>query len=142
LTAADINTLTLAVRSGSTEERFDVNNDRSINGDDRKTWVENIRKSYFGDSNLDGEFSSADFVFIFQAGQYEDNIPGNSLWESGDWDGDGDFSTTDFVLAFQAAGYESGPRPAAAVPEPTAAGLLLALSGMVFLVRRPAQWRT
>ncbi|MCA9212096.1 MAG: tandem-95 repeat protein [Planctomycetales bacterium] len=58
-----------------------------------------------GDSNGDGIFNSSDFVLVFQAGEYEDNIEGNSTFEEGDWDGDGDFTTNDFVFAFQFGQY-------------------------------------
>ena len=47
-----------------------------------------------------------DFVQVFQAGEYEDDIPGNSTWEEGDWDGNGDFDSADFVMAFQTGLYE------------------------------------
>lgn len=123
--AADIDALSVAVRESSTDEKFDVNSDGAIDEMDRKAWVEQIQRTYFGDSNLDNEFGSQDFVFVFQANQYEDDIPGNSTWSTGDWNGDGDFTTTDFVAAFQAGGYEKGPRPAALVPEPSANTILL-----------------
>jgi hypothetical protein len=60
-----------------------------------------------GDSNGDGRFDSSDLVQVFQRGQYEDNILGNSTWEDGDWDGDGDFTTSDLVFAFTAGTYQS-----------------------------------
>ncbi|MCA9198262.1 MAG: hypothetical protein KDA87_12020 [Planctomycetales bacterium] len=68
-----------------------------------------------GDSNLDREFNSADFVTVFQAAKYENNIVGDSTWEEGDWNGDGDFDSSDLVLAFQGAFYEQGPLLAAPV---------------------------
>ncbi|MCA9199734.1 MAG: hypothetical protein KDA87_19475, partial [Planctomycetales bacterium] len=71
-----------------------------------------------GDANLDGVFDSSDLVRIFQEGQYEDGIVGNSNWRSGDWNGDGEFNTSDLVTAFQLGWYERGPRrPAAAVQD-------------------------
>ncbi len=62
----------------------------------------------YGDANLDGQFNSADCVYIMQLGQYEDGVPFNSHWGSGDWNGDGEFSTSDFVVAFQQGMYEGG----------------------------------
>jgi hypothetical protein len=56
-----------------------------------------------------------DFL-VFGAGEYEDDIPGNSTWPTGDWNADGDFTSSDLVFAFQDGGYEQGPR-AAVVPE-------------------------
>lgn len=129
LDAADINDLSEQVRNASTNLDYDVNMDGAVNGADRTYWVDVLKGTYLGDSNLDGEFSSADFVLVFQAGQYEDATPGNSVWETGDWNGDGDFGSSDFVVAFQAGGFEQGPRAAvAAVPEPSTACLMLICS--------------
>ncbi|MFC1757738.1 dockerin type I repeat-containing protein [Planctomycetota bacterium] len=68
----------------------------------------------FGDANLDGAFNSTDFVTVFSAGEYEDDIVGNSTWSEGDWNGDGDFDSGDLVAAFSAGSYESSTRDAAA----------------------------
>lgn len=65
-------------------------------------WHESV---VIGDSNRDGTFDSSDLVLIFAAGEYEDGIESNSVWETGDWNGDGDFDTTDLVFAFQSGGY-------------------------------------
>ena len=59
-----------------------------------------------GDANGDGLFNSADMVQVFQAGEYEDNIPDNSTFTEGDWNGDGDFTSSDMVMAFQTGLYE------------------------------------
>jgi hypothetical protein len=137
LDAADIDTLSAAVRAGSADTKFDLNGDGMVSAADRSTWVNDLRKTYFGDSNLDGEFGSSDFVFVFTAGQYEDATNGNSTWATGDWDGNGDFTSSDFVTAFQAGGYEQGPRGAvASVPEP--GSMLLLLVGVLAVV---ARWR-
>lgn len=137
---ADINDLTGAIASGDTSSNYDVNGDGSVNGADRGYLVEDLLMTYFGDSNLDGEFNSADFVAVFTFGQYEDGIAGNSSWESGDWNGDGEFDSSDFVTAFTAGGYELGPRAAvSAVPEPATATLLaLGLLGFAGTRRRRA----
>lgn len=58
-----------------------------------------------GDSNGDGVFDSSDLVAVFAAGEYEDEVAGNSTFEEGDWNGDGDFTSRDLVLAFQAGTY-------------------------------------
>ena len=62
-------------------------------------WYENRP---IGDVNGDGRFSSEDLVKIFQAGEFEDGINGNSIFDEGDWNGDGEFDSADLVLAFQA----------------------------------------
>ena len=120
LDALDIDALTEAVLSGGDDTKFDLDNDGRITDDDRFVWVEDLKGTYFGDSNLDGEFSSTDFVVVFTAREYEDSIEKNSTWATGDWNGDGEFNSTDFVRAFTTGGYEQGPRPAVqTVPEPS-----------------------
>lgn len=135
LTAVDIDLLNEEIRAGTNLAEFDVTGDGSVNDADRSFWVETLKNTYFGDSNLDGLFDSADFVAVFTRGEYEDTTPFNSTWEDGDWNGDGDFNSTDFVAAFTGGGYEQGPRAAtSAVPEPN--GALLALTALLGLVAR------
>lgn len=124
LDLADVETLSNAVVAGNGPAELDLDGNGSIEFEDLRIWVEDLRRTYFGDSNLDGEFSSRDFVTVFTAQEYEDAIDGNSTWSEGDWNADGDFNTRDFVAAFTGGGYEKGPRPAA-VPEPSAIMLLL-----------------
>lgn len=81
-----------------------------------------------GDSNHDGKFDSGDLVQVFQAGEYEDTIVGNSTWEEGDWNLDKDFNSTDLVAAFTAGTYANR---AVDVPEPSTLAILLsALVGL------------
>ena len=63
--------------------------------------------SIIGDSNRDGRFDRKDLILVLQAGEYEDDIRGNSTWADGDWSGDGEFTTADLVLALQSARFES-----------------------------------
>ena len=58
-----------------------------------------------GDANLDGVFDSSDLVQMFQAGEYENDVAGDSVWADGDFNGDGEFDSSDLVLAFQAGTY-------------------------------------
>jgi hypothetical protein len=141
LDAQDIDLLSQAVRSASDELFFDLSGDGIVNPDDRAMWVTQLRHSYFGDSNLDGTFDSQDLVDVLAAGQYEDQVPLNSGWASGDWDGDGEFKTQDFLLAMAEGGYETGPRPALSVPEPSSLQLLfvwlsIMLTGLLSRGRR------
>lgn len=135
LDAADIDLLSAAVRGGNAESRYDLNSDSLVNGDDRLVWINTLKKTWVGDSNLDGEFNTTDLVSVFQAGQYEDGVSSNSTWATGDWNGDAEFDTQDFIAAFQAGGFEAGPRAAvASVPEPSC--VALGLLGLLPLVRR------
>ncbi len=136
LTSSDIDLLSAAVRDGGPPTPFDVNRDGQVDQLDREEWVVDLKRTYFGDSNLDGEFNSGDLIFVLSQGEYEDGVVGNSTWSSGDWNGDGEFESGDFITALQFTGYELGPRQAvAAVPEPAALGVS-ALAGLVLLFRR------
>ena len=136
LDAEDIDLLSAAVRQGGGAASFDLNQDGAVNDGDRVVWIDDLKHTYVGDSNLDGEFSSTDLVAVFTVGEYEDSIAANSGWADGDWDGNGDFDSSDFVAAFTAGGYELGPRAAvSAVPEPSSF-ILLAMSGCGLLRRR------
>jgi hypothetical protein len=104
---------------------FDLDTSSAIDAEDRRVWVHELKKTWFGDANLDGVFNNGDLVTLLQAGEYEDGLYGNSSWGTGDWDGDGDFTRQDLVLALRDGGYGQGPRAAlAAVPEPNSWCLL------------------
>ena len=125
LDVGDIDLLTDSILRNSTDPDFDLNADAQVDQDDRREWVEVLRATYFGDSDLDGEFNSGDLVAVFAAGKYEQDV--SARWREGDWDGDGRFGTGDLVTAFADGGYEQGPRAISAVPEPN--GILLLAFG-------------
>ena len=133
LDIADVEALSIAIQSANGDAEFDLDSSGEVDGEDLRVWIEDLRGSYLGDANLDGEFNSRDFVTVFTAQEYEDDIDGNSTWAEGDWNGDGDFNTRDFVTAFAGGGYEKGPRPAA-VPESSAIAMLVI--GALSLSRR------
>ena len=39
--------------------------------EDHRVWVKDLKHTWFGDADLNGEFNSNDFVQVFQAGKYE-----------------------------------------------------------------------
>ena len=131
--ATDIDLLSAEVVAGTNNSAFDLNSDGAVNQEDRTEWIDVINNTYVGDSDLNGVFDSGDFVKVFSAGQYEDDIAGNSTWETGDWNGDTEFDSGDFVAAFSAGGYDKGPRPVNAVPEPS--GIAILIVGCLALLR-------
>ena len=103
---------------------FDLTDDQLVNRDDLVVWVRDLKSTYFGDANLDGEFNSGDMVVVFTAGKYETGSP--AVWEEGDWNADGTFRSDDLGAAFVDGGYKKGPKVASqTVPEPTGIGWLL-----------------
>ena len=137
LTVEDIDLLSAQIRSGAYLAAYDLNGDQQLDQADRQEWVVEIRHTYFGDANLDGQFNSADLVSVLQTGEYEDSASGNSTWSTGDWNGDGDFGSSDFVLALVEGGFEEGARVGAqGVAEP--ATHLLLWMGLLWIWRSPA----
>ncbi|MFC1758378.1 hypothetical protein ACFL2H_06370 [Planctomycetota bacterium] len=135
LNETDIDLLTSASISGNNDLAFDLNSDQAVDDTDRKVWIEQIKKTFFGDSNLDGEFNSSDFVAVFVPAKYETGE--TASWAEGDWNGDAKFGSSDFVEAFQGAGYEIGPRAGAtAVPEPHSIAMLIVASFAITLQSR------
>ena len=127
--------LTADVIAGNNTASFDLDNNAAVNAEDRRVWIEDLRNTYFGDANLDGEFNSSDFVAVFGAAKYETGEA--ATWGEGDWNGDAQFNSSDFVSAFSGGGYEKGPRPAAAVPEPSSLNLaVVAILGLMAKRRR------
>ena len=108
--ATDIDLLNQMIRTGQQNSLFDLNSDGTVDPDDRDELVFRILDTVYGDANLDGVFNSQDIVQIFQFGQYEDDVIGNSGWAAGDWNGDGEVESQDLVLAFQFGTYELAAR--------------------------------
>ncbi len=134
---SDIETLANALQANDNDLQLDLDDSGTVTFQDMRTLVESIKNTWFGDSNLDGEFNTTDLITVFQAAEYEDGILSNSTWSEGDWNADGDFDTGDLVLAFQSSGFEAGPRFAVrSVPEPNRLGLMLSSLLIVGLRRR------
>lgn len=134
LDVTDINQLGQASASKANDGAFDLTDDGLVNVADVTVWAKNLKNTWIGDANLDGEFSSTDFVAVFTSGKFEQAV--DAVWSEGDWNGDGRFDTSDFVAAFTDGGFELGPRGAvSSVPEPSSTPLLV-LAGMLFVWRQ------
>ena len=118
LDVQDIDLLTAESASGDNDPAFDLYADLQVDQADISMWAKDLRQTWIGDADVDGEFNSADLVKVFTAGKYE--AEATAVWSEGDWTGDGVFDSGDLVAAFTDAGYEQGPVVAAAVPEPNA----------------------
>jgi hypothetical protein len=137
LNVADVNLLNGVIAATTNEARFDLNADNLVNGTDLTVWVKTLRKTWFGDANLDGEFNSSDLVVVFTAGKYEQNI--SATWDEGDWNADLRFDSGDMVAAFTEGGYEKGPLAASPVPEPS--GWMLHIIGAMLMAMWRSGWR-
>ncbi len=102
---ADLDRLCEAIRTSSTDRVFDLSGDDQVSQDDLTVMLRDVMDTGYGDANLDRIFNSGDLIEIFQAGQYQDTIVGNSVWATGDWNCDGEFDSSDLVLAFQESIY-------------------------------------
>ena len=76
-----------------------------INENDRRSWVEDLAMTSFGDVDLDGQVNFGDFIVLAE----KFGEPGG--WASGDFDGDAFVGFSDFVLLIENFGAS-----AAAVP--------------------------
>ena len=124
LDVIDVDMLGAQIAAETPDLRFDVTHDSLVNGDDLTAWVKDLKRTWFGDADLNGEFNSSDMVQVFAAGRYE--TADDAGWAQGDWDASGLFNSSDMVAAFVDGGYEKGLRTAVnAAPEPASASLLL-----------------
>ncbi len=95
----DLALLCNAVRSASTDLKFDLTADQKLDEADVDAMVKDVLFTSAGDVNFDGIFSSADLVLIMQAGRYEQPADPDTDWLDGDWNCDGKFDSQDLVKA-------------------------------------------
>ena len=60
LDADDLDDLSLQIRENGMDSVYDLNDDSNVNDDDRTVWVKELKFTWFGDANLDGEFNTTD----------------------------------------------------------------------------------
>jgi hypothetical protein len=84
----------------------DLTGNGVVDGDDLVLLVEDLMGSHIGDVDFDGVFNSHDIVLLFQQGEFEDSVAGNSTYIGGDWNLDGEFTSNDLLFALQRNGYQ------------------------------------
>ena len=120
LDAADINQLSAAVRSGLHASQFDLTGEQLVDQFDRRKWVERLRKTNFGDADLDGHVTAARDGAALLEGL---GMSGTLGWELGDFSGDGSVTAAnDGAILLSNLSTSSDAR---GVPLPEAAGGLL-----------------
>ena len=138
---ADIDALSSAIASGSSDVAFDMNGDGNVDLNDITGpggWLEvggannpsatSGNPFLSGDANLDGVVDVSDFN-IWNGSKFNP-----SAWCNGDFNADGSADVSDFNV-WNANKFSSSAAPAA-VPEP-AAGALACLAGLAcFVIRR------
>ena len=124
LSGSDVDILSEAIRSQSSDLLFDLNKDQVIDLVDHETWVVQIAESQFGDANLDKEVNFEDFLALSQGF----DSPGG--WSNGDFNGSGIVRFDDFLLL--SANFGWAAISAAAVPEPNF-GRLFAMAALCLL---------
>ena len=107
----DLDHLAAALRQHSPDPRFDLNGDGTFDAADRDVMVFDLLGSTYGDADLNGLFDSGDLIQVFGFGEYEDLVPFNSTWRTGDFNGDGEFDRSDLVSALAGGGYVSNALP-------------------------------
>ena len=128
--------LLVGVALSPLNERFNTNEDNTIDHEDLSDWLENaalvnefLSPYHRGDTNLDRDVDITDFNRL--AKHFEPN--GLDVfaenWHHGNFDGDGDIDITDFN--FLAANFAPDGYGASAVPE--SSSLLLTLLGLMLL---------
>lgn len=118
LDADDIDLMFDAV--GGIDLFFDLTGDDTVTSDDVDFLVRDIFNTEYGDANLDGLVSGADYTI------WGDNFEVAGGWATGDFSGDGVATGADYTLWADHFGFVAPPQ---AVPEPAAwslAGMALA----------------
>lgn len=136
LNATDIDLLSAEIRTPQPRSWFDLNNDQSVDDEDRQFWVESVVGTFFGDADLNGRVDFTDFVAL------SNNFGQQGGWMQGDFDGSRNVAFPDFVMLSSNFGNAREALASQSVPEPNTvivalAGCLCVLAGRKQLERVP-----
>lgn len=115
----NVEELRTTIAEGKHTRQSDLNDDGLTDVNDLAYLMTDLLRSSIGDANLDGQFSSSDFVRVFQQGKYESTTAAPATWNDGDWNGDSKFNSGDLVVAFQLGRYEDSLPLGQATPGPS-----------------------
>ncbi len=101
LTAADIDQLAISLR-GSRSGHYDLTDDRDLDEEDHRVWVENIAGTRLGDANLDQTIDFSDFLDLSR------NFGESGGWADGDFNADGTVDFADFLILSKDFGWSAG----------------------------------
>ena len=110
----DLDRLSLEIAQGLQGRTFDLNEDNEVNVDDLEVWVTDIKQTWIGDTDLDGEVNFADFLAL------SGSFGGAGSWSQGDFNANGKVEFDDFLALSNHFGKGSN-KDIASVPEPRSA---------------------
>lgn len=119
LSPDDIDQLAMEARTSNHVCHFDLTGDGAVDVTDQFYWVEKIKGTFLGDTDLDGRVNFSDFVAL----AINFNSPGG--WIDGDFDGNGTVEFFDFSILSNNFGQYPDSMTASAVPEPSGIGIVL-----------------
>lgn len=93
LDCEDVDALSLAIATGSTNLLYDVTGDSLVNGDDLDFWVVDLKQTLLGDANLDFVVDGLDFT-AWNAHKFTTE----TAWCNGNFNGDNVVDGLDFTI--------------------------------------------
>ena len=118
----DVVDLDALIGAGPNDTQFDLDENGIVDTGDRDVWISDIKNTFVGDINLDGEVNSADLNTLALNWRSMDA----TSWAQGDFNGDGTVNASDLNdLALNWRSGVAASTSAPPVPEPLSSTLLL-----------------
>lgn len=87
---------------GGRSGHYDLTDDRDLDEEDHRVWVESIAGTRSGDANLDQTIDFSDFLDLSR------NFGESGGWADGDFNADGTVDFADFLILSKDFGWEPG----------------------------------